>query len=159
MVRQIKTFLSPVSSSALYSITLISLSLAACCKQSTHVDANTTTHGHLIGTKSKQASGDLRTGVLAEEKKFYPNGQLSWHAHRNASGMLHGRVLAYYVSGKLFEDSYWDQGVVVHGKYYQEDGTVINEIIDGSGHRRLLWGGSEAGSEEYRNGYCIGGSG
>ena len=102
--------------------------------------------------------GCAHYSVLTVEREYYPDGKLEWLASRDSNDGFHGRVLAFYPSGKVFEDSYREEGKVVSGVYYDGEGKVISRIINGTGFRRTPYKGQDRGFEEYRNGEFIRGA-
>ncbi|GEM_PF-5225053 len=80
----------------------------------------------------------------------YESGAVSFLANRDANGLFHGEVLGYWPSGQLAEQSYWNHGIPLNGKFYNEAGTLISQITEGTGWRQCPGHG-----EYYQDGQYI----
>jgi len=83
----------------------------------------------------------------------YENGDIRFHANRDANGQFHGEVLSYWPSGQLAEQSYWNHGVPLNGKFYNETGTLISEMKGGTGWRQCPGHGEFYQDGQYIRGY------
>ena len=70
------------------------------------------------------------------EVYHYENGAVSLRAWRDSVGRFNGKDLGYWPSGQLAEESYWDHGVPVRGRFYSEAGILISEVRHGTGWRQ-----------------------
>ena len=69
---------------------------------------------------------------------------------RDADGQFHGTVTSYWPSGQLAEQSEWDHGVPISGKFYNATGALISEIKNGTG-----WRHCPGHSEYYQDGKYV----
>lgn len=75
-----------------------------------------------------------------------PTFEASW----DADGNFHGTVRSYWPNGQLAEQSEWNHGAPISGKFYSETGVLNSEIKKGTG-----WRHCPGHSEYYRDGRYV----
>ena len=80
------------------------------------------------------------------EVRHYQNGGVCFKASRDSEGRFHGKILSFFASGRLAEESRWEHGKPAAGKFYNEKGVLISEIKRGTGWRHC------PGHSEYYDG-------
>lgn len=100
------------------------------------------------------AGCDSPSAAPKVEVHRYENGVVSFKGCRDSDGKFHGEILSYWPSGQLAEQSHWDHGTLVSGKFCRETGVLCSEIKNGTG-----WRHCPGFSEYYWNGRYTHGAG
>lgn len=85
------------------------------------------------------------------EEMFFPDGLLMATANWE-NGELRGKVYRYWPDGKLATEEEYDHLLLLSGKYYDPNGTLVSEIIEGEGHRAVFENGELCELHQYQDG-------
>lgn len=98
--------------------------------------------------------------IIPEQRLIirYPNDRVHIDAGYDKNDELHGLMRVYLPSGRLFEESLWRQGRLIHAITYNAQGVARVSVEDGNGWRPVLVNGQVGRQEFYNQGEMVGGT-
>jgi hypothetical protein len=98
--------------------------------------------------------------IIPEQRLIirYANDQVHIDAGYDKNDELHGLMRVYRPNGRLFEESLWRHGRLIHAVNYGTHGVARIAVEDGNGWRPVLVNGQVGRQEFYNDGEMVGGT-